>query len=305
MRKSCVCCSLKHLGQARALMKEVHKGYPEHWVFAMGHMAEAEDELEDFHPGLAAQVRAFRKQLELSPDFIVPWRPLVLDVMSATGYSINNQKESVSMRVLNWIKSWAPALVLGATVATSSAFTISQPSTSTTIISGVLTQDVTSIVITSTVAVATLAQSLGIPNGDTTLSTEPGGVLVSTVATNSTAVYVVSTNGAGYNGPPVGTVWTNVGETVADWKLDQSEYQFTVQKQGGDYEAWQNISGLILPDTFYSINEWAFGTLTLAWKPVTNVYRFSSSGLTTNRIIVAGDTLHFTNGCLKAITEAP
>ena len=198
------------------------------------------------------------------------------------------------MRVLNWIKSWAPALVLGATVAASSAFTISQPSTSTTIISGVLTQDVTSIVITSTVAVATLAQSLGIPNGDTTLSTEPGGVLVVTVATNSTAVYVVSTNGAGYNGPIAGTIysfesdlggacsWSNgvgdpitssyvpeLGETIFDCSL------FTLAQ--GDPSAWWQTMGAI-PATLYP-GGGGSGTLTLAWLPITNTTTIPISSL--------------------------
>ena len=305
MRKSCVCCSLKHLGQARALMKEVHKGYPEHWVFAMGHMAEAEDELEDFHPGLAAQVRAFRKQLELSPDFIVPWRPLVLDVMSATGYSINNQKESVSMRVLNWIKSWAPALVLGATVAASSAFTISQPSTSTTIISGVLTQDVTSIVITSTVAVATLAQSLGIPGGDTTLSTEPGGVLVFAVVTNSVTPYVSATVGASYDGPGLGEVgvWDDGPWTIGAGAVTLSGGSWVYPTVGAPtYIGGASVFGE------YSNGEPAespaYASFTLSPVPLTNYYRLSS-GLTTNHTVAVGDIFYITNGCVKGITAAP
>lgn len=44
MREACIECVLKHIGQAAVLMHETVKGYDYHFVYAVGHLAEAEDE---------------------------------------------------------------------------------------------------------------------------------------------------------------------------------------------------------------------------------------------------------------------
>jgi hypothetical protein len=44
MREACIECVLKHVGQATALMHETVKGYEYHFVYVVGHLAEAEDE---------------------------------------------------------------------------------------------------------------------------------------------------------------------------------------------------------------------------------------------------------------------
>lgn len=129
MRKACVACALKHLGQARALLKEVRKGYPEHWAFAMGHLAEAEDELEELFPSLTSVVRSERKQLELSPDHSIDWKSLVGQVMVLTGYGIT-QKESIAVKILNFLRKWAPALLVSALSASVQGATIIAPSVS-------------------------------------------------------------------------------------------------------------------------------------------------------------------------------
>ena len=72
-RDFCPRCAIKHLAQARALMLESGKGYAHHVWFAMGHMAEAEDELLAFMPTEAELVRVARKELETSaPEWKVP-----------------------------------------------------------------------------------------------------------------------------------------------------------------------------------------------------------------------------------------
>lgn len=63
-RDFCPRCAIKHLAQARALMKETKLGYPLHVYYAIGHMAEASDELVEFMPDEAAEVRAERLKLE-------------------------------------------------------------------------------------------------------------------------------------------------------------------------------------------------------------------------------------------------
>jgi len=60
MRPSCLMCARKHLGQAEVLMSEALKGYPQHAWLAIGHLAEAEDELLEKYPEIAATVREHR-----------------------------------------------------------------------------------------------------------------------------------------------------------------------------------------------------------------------------------------------------
>ena len=63
-REQCTRCAIKHLGQARALMLEVKKGYPEHVWYALGHMAEAEDEIVEIQPEAAEVIRTARVKIE-------------------------------------------------------------------------------------------------------------------------------------------------------------------------------------------------------------------------------------------------
>lgn len=63
-RDWCPRCAIKHLGQARALLLERKKGYPHHVWYAIGHMAEAEDEIIERMPDEAAAIRAERMKLE-------------------------------------------------------------------------------------------------------------------------------------------------------------------------------------------------------------------------------------------------
>lgn len=75
-REFCPRCGIKHLAQARALMKETKKGYPHHVWFAMGHMAEAEDEIVDFMPEQAEAIRTERIKVQ---DGLVSGKPFVPD----------------------------------------------------------------------------------------------------------------------------------------------------------------------------------------------------------------------------------
>ena len=59
-RDPCVLCCLKHLSQAYVLLKETHKGYPHHQWIAMGHMAEAEDEVLNAYSEVSTQIRLAR-----------------------------------------------------------------------------------------------------------------------------------------------------------------------------------------------------------------------------------------------------
>ena len=87
-RETCALCALKHLAQAWVLMLEYRKGFPSrHYRLALGHMAEAEDELVCKFAGLAAAVREARKKLEANPKSDdVDFGELVEYVEASSGY---------------------------------------------------------------------------------------------------------------------------------------------------------------------------------------------------------------------------
>ncbi len=77
-RPACRRCTLKHLGQAAALFQEALQGYPGHRWLAIGHLAEAEAEIEAEDHEIASRLRQMRKQAEDS-DYV----PEVLEVIVA------------------------------------------------------------------------------------------------------------------------------------------------------------------------------------------------------------------------------
>lgn len=63
-RDFCPRCAIKHLAQARCLLLEVKQGYPHHIWYALGHMAEAADEIVEMMPTEALAIREARLELE-------------------------------------------------------------------------------------------------------------------------------------------------------------------------------------------------------------------------------------------------
>jgi hypothetical protein len=56
------------------------RGYPEHYYFALGHLAEAEDELSKHHSDLAKVLRQNRKNLEAHQEYDYPFTETILTV---------------------------------------------------------------------------------------------------------------------------------------------------------------------------------------------------------------------------------
>jgi len=83
MRETCLFCALKHLSQALILIQESRQGYPLHRWLAVGHMAEAADELLEDYPELANHIRKMRITYVDDENFDPPIMKLVgqLDVM--------------------------------------------------------------------------------------------------------------------------------------------------------------------------------------------------------------------------------
>lgn len=70
-RRSCTECVEKHLGSAAVLIGEVHDGYTEHKLLAIGHLAEAAEESRRW-PALHDAIREARRAYQndgVAPDF--------------------------------------------------------------------------------------------------------------------------------------------------------------------------------------------------------------------------------------------
>lgn len=93
-RNFCPRCAIKHLAQARALLLEVRKGYPIHVWYAIGHMAEAEDEIVTRMPDEAALIREERLKLEKNLEHFVEFDRLVVEI--AKGAMIDDEREEIS-----------------------------------------------------------------------------------------------------------------------------------------------------------------------------------------------------------------
>lgn len=67
MREACLDCARKHLAQAEVLMLEYATGdYPVHKWYAIGHLAEAADELMQQYPSVADRIR--KERIEYMAD---------------------------------------------------------------------------------------------------------------------------------------------------------------------------------------------------------------------------------------------
>ena len=69
MRKSCLYCTRKHLGQAEVLLYEAFNSYPEHFWLAIGHLAEAEAETQQKFLQFSRKIRLERCKLMDNFDY--------------------------------------------------------------------------------------------------------------------------------------------------------------------------------------------------------------------------------------------
>jgi hypothetical protein len=59
------------------LVQEAHQGYPLHLWLAVGHLAEASDELLRDYPGMAEEIRSERLNLMTDKSYCVPFMELL------------------------------------------------------------------------------------------------------------------------------------------------------------------------------------------------------------------------------------
>ncbi len=82
-REFCPRCAIKHLAKAHILLNESKLGYPHHVWYAMGNMSEAEDEIVEFLPDQAQEIRAARIKLQESLAAGTVWFPDFKQLMYA------------------------------------------------------------------------------------------------------------------------------------------------------------------------------------------------------------------------------
>jgi hypothetical protein len=80
MRESCFDCARKHLAQALVLANEAMMGYPVHRWLAIGHLAEASDELIKLHPQLAHMIRTERIRYTKEREYALPVVRLIEEI---------------------------------------------------------------------------------------------------------------------------------------------------------------------------------------------------------------------------------
>jgi hypothetical protein len=68
MRIFCAKCASKHIAQAIILLNESKLGYPLHKWLAIGHLAEAETEIEPRYNKFAQAIREVRLEIEREDD---------------------------------------------------------------------------------------------------------------------------------------------------------------------------------------------------------------------------------------------
>jgi hypothetical protein len=97
-RPTCISCCRKHLAQARAIILEVQKGYPTYWEYAVGHMAEAEDEVVMEYPLFASLIRLERLVVEKTRGTVEPpWGKFMTglrDIEEARNQKLHELKEA-------------------------------------------------------------------------------------------------------------------------------------------------------------------------------------------------------------------
>lgn len=86
MRKSCIDCTIKHLGTAAVYDEEMRMGYPQYYVFLVGNLEHASEEIYRIHHELAMVIREHRIALQMDRTHVVPYEALAdyLDTMAST-----------------------------------------------------------------------------------------------------------------------------------------------------------------------------------------------------------------------------
>ena len=95
MREECVECGIKHVSRANAQLDECLLGYPEHWLLAVGELAEASAELVAKYPDIARRIRDLRLRLMEDPlNFKEPLLPLLMELWALSNADADESPET-------------------------------------------------------------------------------------------------------------------------------------------------------------------------------------------------------------------
>jgi len=98
MRKYCLDCVIKHLGQALVTQIESNMGYPEHILLTIGHLAEAAEECFGASKELAEEIRQNRLEVIANSAYEIPYFDLynkvkVLITEKGCGHCVKAKKD--------------------------------------------------------------------------------------------------------------------------------------------------------------------------------------------------------------------
>ena len=82
MRKACIDCVIKHLGEAWIFSDESKLGYPEYYVAEVGSLSHASAEAVQKWPELANEIRMQRIELLKDMSYMVPYVDLAKKVVA-------------------------------------------------------------------------------------------------------------------------------------------------------------------------------------------------------------------------------
>lgn len=89
MRKPCYDCCIKHLSKAVVLSSETRLGYPQHSMYIIGNLSEAEDEICGFSVEIADAIRDVRLKymVDMLYNIVPECEALYLEVLALKALS--------------------------------------------------------------------------------------------------------------------------------------------------------------------------------------------------------------------------
>lgn len=132
--------------------------------------------------------------------------------------------------------------------------------------------------VTGTVSRAQAATMLASTNGNVLVNVGADGTMYVSVITNTTAVYVKSVSGTGYNGPAVGVRWLAVNSWSGSFFMEYDDIGiWVVETTLGESTGYWGAIGETLPLVLSAtVEDVSFGSLTLDWVPATNTYEIAT-----------------------------
>ena len=97
MRKGCIDCVIKHLGEAAIFDEEFNQGYPEYFLYVVGCLSHASMEVREFSQWYADVIRDHRLKWMSDPTrYKIPYEKLAFSI-SAVIVNPENGTEAIAV----------------------------------------------------------------------------------------------------------------------------------------------------------------------------------------------------------------